>query len=190
MVLSKILFEAARPHRLFALFSLALASGMRRGEILALRWSDFDFEKSTVAVSRPLAYVDGVFLVKEPKSKRSRRTITLPRFSMEGTKEHRQAMLKDGNISAPVFCTRNGQYILNTNLTRRDFRPLIRKTNENLVSAARATGQEPELLPDVRFHDLRHTHATSLLASGHSIKAVSQRLGHADVKVALQSQTS
>jgi integrase len=179
---ARLFLETARPHRLFALFSLAIASGMRQGEMLALRWTDIDFDKSTVAVSRSLAYVDGGFLVKEPKSKGSRRTITLPRFAVEALREHRQSMLREGNISAPVFCTLNGQYILNTNLTRRVFKPLIRKTNENIIRSASTT----EALPDIRFHDLRHTHATSLLASGHSIKAVSQRLGHADIKVTLQ----
>jgi integrase len=68
---------------------------------------------------------------------------------------------------------------------RRDFKPIITRANDTARKAAKKTKSEPALLPDFRFHDLRHTHATQLLSRGNSIKAVSQRLGHADVKITL-----
>jgi integrase len=170
---SKRLLEAARPHRLYALFALALGSGMRQGEILGLQWGDIDFDKGTVSVVRSLSKVTGAFILKEPKSKHSRRTVTLPKFALDALHAHRARMLAEGNISAPVFCTSTGHFIYNTNLTRKVFRPMLKRAG----------------LPAVRFHDLRHSHATNLLAKGFSIKAVSQRLGHAKVEITLAVYT-
>jgi site-specific recombinase XerD len=90
---------------------------------------------------------------------------------------HRHAMLKEGNISGPVFCTKTGQYISNSNLTRQVFRPILKTVNQNASDA----------IPNIRFHDLRHTHAMTLLARGHSIKAVCHRLGHASIDITLKT---
>jgi integrase len=124
--------------------------------------------------------------LKEPKSKRSRRSIKLPRFVLTELQQHRQAMLKEGNITAPVFCTRTGQFIGKSNLIRQVFKPIIKRANVKAIEAAKKAEAEPARLPDIRFHDLRHTHATSLLAQGHSIKADSQRLGHASIELTLR----
>jgi integrase len=132
------------------------------------------------------AQVNGRFTLKEPKSKMSRRTITLPRFAIEALQQHRAAMLKEGNIGNPVFCTRTGQYIGKSNMIRQAFKPTLRAANAAAIESASENGTEPALLPRIRFHDLRHTRATTLLARGHSIKAVSQRLGHNDVKITLE----
>ena len=72
-------------------------------------------------------------------------------------------MLKEGNIAASVFCTRTGQFIRKSDVARQVLKPLLRKANETAVTLAEKTGSEPVLIPDVRFHDLRHTHATTLL---------------------------
>ena len=103
---TKLFLAAARERRLFALFALALGSGMRQGEILGLQWTDIDFDRSTVTVRRSLAQIKGQFLLKEPKSKQSRRSIKLPAFALDALRQHRAEMLKEGNIAAPVFCTR------------------------------------------------------------------------------------
>jgi integrase len=180
------LLEAARSHRLNALFALALGSGMRQGELLGLRWEDVDFGTGALLVRRSLAQVRGEFILKEPKSKRSRRMIRLPRFALNALMGHRQAMLKEGNIAAPVFCTKTGNFIAKSNFIRQVFKPLIKRANEMGVKEANDNGIELSLLPAIRFHDLRHTHATGLLARGYSIKAVSQRLGHASVELTLR----
>jgi integrase len=182
----KQLLEAARSTRLYALFALAVGSGMRQGEILGLQWSDIDFEKGMLSVQRSLAQLKGQMVLKEPKSKRSRRSIQLPQFVLVALQEHRQAMLKEGNIGASVFCTRTGQFIFKSNLIRQVFKPVLKRANEWAIKKGKANGTEPALLPSIRFHDLRHTHATSLLAQGHSIKAVSQRLGHASIELTLR----
>jgi integrase len=102
-------------------------------------------------------------------------------------KDHRAAMLAEGNISAPVFCTRSGQYIGKSNLIRQVHRPAVKRANENEAADAKKAGRQPDLLPaGFRFHDLRHSHATSLLSKGFSLKAVSQRLGHANVELTLR----
>lgn len=166
----KVFIEAAKKRRVGALFILAVGSGMRQGELFGLTWEDIDFEKNLVSVRRTLAEVKGAFTVKEPKSKRSKRTITLPPFVMEALREHRTKMLAEGHIKAPVFCAKTGQYQRKSNMLRQVFFPMLEKAG----------------LPRIRFHDLRHTHATLLLAAGESIKAVSRRLGHASIDITLK----
>jgi integrase len=179
--------EAAGHYRLKAIFLLATATGMRQGELLGLKWDDIDFESGKLTVQRTLARVKGKFILKEPKSKRSRRTIKLPRYALDALHEHRKAMLAEGNLSAPVvFCTRTGNYIAKSNFIRYTFKAALARANKQARMEAEKTESEPDLLPDIRFHDLRHTHATQLLAAGHSIKAVSQRLGHAGIELTLR----
>ena len=179
--------EAAKPHRHYAMFALALGSGMRQGELLALQWSDIDFERGTIEVKRSLSQVGKDFIVKEPKSKAGKRSILLPPFVLAALRDHRQAALKSGQITAPVFCTKTGTFTSKNNLVRQVFRPLISKANSEAVKMAKESNTEPDLIPvDIRFHDLRHTHASHLIATSHSIKAVSRRLGHADITITLK----
>jgi integrase len=172
--------------RLFALFALAVGSGMRQGELLGLQWEDIDFDIGVVSVQRSLAQLKGHFMLKEPKSKRSKRQIKVPKFVLIALQNHRQSMLKEGNITAPVFCTRTGQFIAKSNVIRRVFKPILNRANEKAQKEATEEGTEPSLIPDIRFHDLRHSHATNLLARCYSIKAVSQRLGHASIELTLR----
>jgi integrase len=184
---TRVFLAAACGRRLNALFVLAVASGLRQGELLGLQWPDVSFDNGTVTVARTLGTVGNQFILKEPKSKRSRRTINLPSFALAALQEHRRAMLGEGNIAAHVFCTKTGQPISKSNLTRQVFRPILKSANDNAVKVAKKLNAEPALLPDIRFHDLRHTHATTLLARGHSIKAVSHRLGHASIDITLKT---
>ena len=183
---TRAFLAASEGRRLHALFALALGSGMRQGELLGLQWSDIDFQSQKVAVARTLGTVKNKFILKEPKSKRSRRTITLPAFTISALQSHRAAMLSEGNIAAAVFCTRTGQHITKSNLTRQVFRPILKAANDAAMKLASKTGTHPALLPEIRFHDLRHTHATTLLARGNSVKAVSHRLGHASIEITLK----
>lgn len=164
------LLDAAKPRRLYPLIALAVATGMRQGELLGLKWQDFDLSDATVTVRRSLAQTKAGFMLKEPKTKASARTITLPAFAVDALIAHRAMMLAEGNIAAPVFCTRTGEHIEKGNLAAQVFRPI--------VAEAKLSG--------VRFHDLRHAHASQLLSAGESVKAVSQRLGHASAKMTLQ----
>jgi integrase len=163
---------SAEGRRLHALFALALGSGMRQGELLGLQWPDIDFDKGTVTVRRSLAQVISEFILKEPKSRSSKRMIRLPPFALDALLNHRRAMLAEGQDvrAGTVFVTKTGQYVGKSNLIRQVFKPILEKAG----------------VPVVRFHDLRHTHASVLLARGKSIKAVSRRLGHSNVAMTLR----
>lgn len=172
------LLETARPTRWYALYATALGTGLRQGELLGLQWADVDFDAGTVTVRRSLSQVGGKFTLKEPKSKTSRRTIALPGFVRAALVEHRKAAMSAGWIAGPVFCSTAGTHLSRGNLLRA-FAAMLKHARE---------GAEPhEAVPaGVRFHDLRHSHASCLIASGASIKAVSRRLGHADITVTLK----
>ncbi len=163
--------EAARNDRLHALYVLAVASGMRQGELFALDWSDVDFDASAVMVRRTLEEIQGKLRLKEPKTAQSRRRIELPKFALDALHDHRKQMLAEGHAGAPVFCDTDGGYWRKSNCTRRSFKPLMRCAE----------------LPSVRFHDLRHTCATLLLLAGENPKVVSERLGHASIEITLNT---
>lgn len=166
----KKLLASAKSRRLYALFALALGTGMRQGEMLAVGWDSIDFERGQLTVRQSLAEVQSKFILKEPKSKRSRRTIKLPAFVIEALREHQKAMEKEGHGSPFCFVTKNGSHIGKSNLTRQVFHPILKTAK----------------LKHVKFHALRHSHASALLQEGASIKAVSQRLGHSTVELTLR----
>jgi integrase len=166
----KVFLKAARRTRHYALFVLAVATGLRRGELLALHWPDVDFDAATVTVRRTLVMVGQEFVLKEPKTKASRRTIAVPAFALDALHEHRKKMVARGFADKAVFCNCRGGFIRGYNLLRNSFQPILARAG----------------LPKLRFHDLRHTHATGLLSRGLPIKAVSQRLGHSDVSITLR----
>lgn len=154
-----------------AFFSLMLASGMRPGEALGLKWSDVDFDKKRVIVSRSLTRKKGGgWELQEPKTNRSRRTIPLPPTVMEDLREHRR-LQKVVKINGFVFAADNGEPMNDKNIFRRHFKPLLKEAN----------------LPDIRLYDLRHTCATLLLAAGENPKVVSERLGHASITLTLDT---
>lgn len=172
----RVLITASRDRRLGALFVLAVSSGMRQGELLALEWTDFDFDAGTVSVKRSLVEVKKKdsgqrFITKEPKSRASRRTIKLSPFVVETMRRHQAAMLAEGNVASHVFCTKGGEYVQKSNMMRQIYLPMLKKAG----------------LPRVRFHDLRHTHVSLLLAAGESIKAISRRLGHGGIEITLKT---
>lgn len=165
---------------------MAIGTGLRQGELLALAWSDIDFDKGTVEVKRSLSQVKNEFILKEPKSRTSRRKVGLPLFVINALRDHRAVAFKMGLVSAPVFCTKHGTYLQRSNVLRQ-VRILVKHTNKFATKKANETNTQPDLIPaSLRFHDLRHTHASGLIAAGHSIKAVSRRLGHSDISMTLK----
>lgn len=163
-----------------AFFSLLLASGMRPGEALGLKWSDIDFKNKRVTVNRALVRTaGGGWKLEEPKTARSRRTIPLPASVMADLEEHKKNQAAEKLKAKPgtyndqgfVFAASNGEPMSDKNIFRRHFKPLL----------------EAAGLPDIRLYDLRHTCATLLLASGVNPKVVSERLGHASVTLTLDT---
>lgn len=172
--------EATRYSQWKALFSLLLASGMRPGEALGLKWTDIDFEKGRVHVQRALSRTKEGWRLEEPKTAQSRRSIPIPFNVLQDLKELKseQAQEKLQNKKNPkykdhglVFANNNGDPPDYRNIFNRHFKPLLKDAG----------------LPDIRLYDLRHVCATLLLSAGENPKIVSERLGHASVTLTLDT---
>jgi integrase len=169
-------FAVSDEHDLAALWRLALLTGMRRGELLGLMWEDLDLERGMLAVRRTLSRgKGGDWVLGQPKTQSGRRAIALPESCVSALRKHRARQnsqrLKLGELwqdSGFVFTGQLGQ-ALHVNVLVTHFKRLIRQSG----------------LPDLRFHDLRHTSATLLLAQGVHPKIVQERLGHADISMTL-----
>lgn len=170
------LLVAARGHSLEGLLTLAVTTGMRSGELLALKWQDINFDTDSLHIRRSMGYISGKgYLEFEPKTSRSRRKIVLPSFVCEALKQHRtrqlEARLKAGTRWQDhdlVFCNMYGGYLDPAHLRQR-FDKLLKDTG----------------LPDVRFHDLRHSAATILLSMGVPAKVVQEILGHSQISMTM-----
>jgi integrase len=173
---ARSLLEAAKGERLEALYVLALNTGMRQGEILALKWDDLDLEAGTLRVRRTLTKAGKVYATGEPKTRNSRRVIRLTAAAVEALRGHLSRQLEEmermGSLYRPgglVFATGAGTLINPSNLRNRSLKPLLE-----------VAGLRP-----VRFHDLRHTCATLLLSKNVNPKIVSEMLGHASISITL-----
>lgn len=174
---AKKLVAAAAKHRLGALFSVALASGLRLGEALALRWEDVDLAKGTLSVRRTLQRVNGELVFGEPKSARSIRSIYLPSLAVRALKRHRTRQ-KAERLKAGGAWRDSGLVFTSSIGTPLDDRNVRRAFNEVLKAAK---------LPPMRIHDLRHTCATLLLAQGENPRVVMETLGHSQVSLTLDT---
>lgn len=158
-------------HRLSAAYLLAASTGMRRGEILGLRWRDVDFVTGRVAVRQTITSVNYEIIVGEPKTSRGRRSIAIDSTTAKALRDHRKRQqserkamgegFKDQDL---VFCRPDGSPI------HPDY---FSQTFDRTVARVG--------LRRIRLHDLRHTHATLGLAAGVPAKVMSDRLGHATV---------
>ena len=156
--------------------NLALVGGLRLGEVAALEWRHVDFDGACVHVRQSARYIPRVGLItKEPKTASGRRDVTLPANVMELLRTHRREQaaqrLKVGSDwvdSGRVFCQWDGQ-------------PMHPSTPSKWWRKF----QERNGLPRIRFHDLRHTSATLLVAAGEDLKTVSARLGHSQVSTTM-----
>lgn len=160
------------------IFEFALLTGMRPEEYLAVQWGDISVERSTAAVRRALVRHKGNWEFREPKTSRSRRTIVLPNSLVRKLVIHKQKqsfrMAKAANLweaNDLVFCGEFGQPLHVPNLTYRYFRPILKHAN----------------LPHLRLYDLRHSHASLLLAAEENPKVVSERLGHSTIVLTLDT---
>jgi integrase len=173
---SRTLLEAARGDRLEALYVLALNTGMRQGELLALKWEDVDLERGVLRVRRTLTHANKAYVLGEPKTKNSRRTIRLTTGAVTALRAHLSRQLEEmervSSLYQPgglIFATETGTIINPSNLRNRSFKPLLKRAG----------------VPLIRFHDLRHTCATLLLSKDVNAKVVSEMLGHASISITL-----
>jgi integrase len=175
---AKALLEAASGDRLEALYVLAVHTGMREGELLGLKWEDVDLERGVLRLRRSLVREGGKTALGDLKTPKSRRSPRLTRAAAKALRGHLERQLKEmermGSLYQPgglVFATENGTLINPSNLRNRSFKPLLK--------CAR--------LPDICFHDLRHTCATLLLSQGTHPKLVQELLGHATIAMTLDT---
>src|SRR5262249_33496055 len=165
------LLDAIRHMHVYWPVLLALATGMRRGEILALRWKNVDLDRGTLRVMESLEQTQAGIRFKAPKTDRTR-AIPLPTFATAELsrlkRQQAEALLRLGvrqSGETLVCCREDGEPKQPRSLTH-EFAHLIGRTKE---------------LPRVRFHDLRHSHATQLLAGGVHPKIAQERLGHSTI---------
>lgn len=160
----KRLLNAVKGTWLYPPVMLSALLGLRRGEVLALRWSDIDFKNNILTVSYSALTLNGEFTLRELKTAKSYRSILLS----DTLSDYLYTLMSISN--SKYICTRYGQPI-SPNVLNKYFR----RTVYNLK------------IPYVRFHDLRHTNATLLLKKGIPAKIVSERLGHSSITITLDT---
>lgn len=184
----KTLINFLKGHKLQMLLEMALGTGMRQGELLALKWSDIDLENKTVSVNKSIKIVaiiskDGnrecKTVEQTPKTKNSIRTIPMPSKIVEKLKQYREDQEKErlenkdlyqnNNI---VFASNLGAYI-DSRYLNRQYANILKKTN----------------IPYKKFHFLRHTYCTRLFEAGIPIKTVQVLMGHGDIKTTMNIYT-
>ena len=159
------------------LVALGIATGLRRGELLALRWSDVDEATGTLTVSRALARAPGGgYEVAEPKSRRAHRTIALPALARDALRRQAEAQGRDREEAGTAWQDRSA-YIF-TDPVGRLWHP------ESVTSAWRALVRRTGI-GRLRLHDLRHTAATLSLSAGVPVRDVADMLGHSSPSITL-----
>jgi integrase len=170
------LMEQVGGHRLEGLLILAITTAMRRGELVALRWRDVHLQESYLQVRHSARYAARYGLqITEPKTEAGRRKTMLTPFLIEVLRQHRTHQEAERRAAGAawkehdlVFCRPDGTY-LNPNHPLLWLQRLLKKAG----------------LPKMRFHDLRHSAATLLLAMGVHIKVVQELLGHSNITTTL-----
>lgn len=172
----KLVMQACRDTVQYPMVAVAVGTGMRRGEMLALRWRDVDLDAAVVRVERSLEETKAGLRFKEPKTRQGRRNIALPASLVSDLRSHwrlqQELRLALGTgRSGPddlVFCTVDGKPKSPNNVTR-EWSRLVKAKN----------------FPKVSFHALRHTHVSQLIASGMDVLTISRRIGHASPSITL-----
>jgi len=173
----KAFLGAMQDERLCSLWHTIAMTGMRRGEAIGLRWSDVDLEGGRLSVRRALIPNGREVIVSEPKTVKGRRVIALDPGTVEVLKAQAARQLDEQKEwdeawveTGLVFTLENGA-ALDPESVSRYWRQAVKKA----------------MLPQIRLHDLRHTHATLALQAGIHPKVVSERLGHATISITLDT---
>jgi integrase len=155
---------ANQDDRLYALYVTALDTGARQGELFALEWENWTSESRELYICRSVEDHKGILREKESKTKACRRKVVVSPKTATVLAQHRERMAgeKEFHQSSLIFPNVDGQWLRCSNFHRDCFKPALKRAG----------------LPDIRFHDLRHTCATLLLLAGDSVNSIADRLGH------------
>jgi integrase len=170
--------EAAKETPYHCLFYLALFTGMRRSELLGLKWNDADLILGEVSVTRSLHHLrDGSIIFRSPKTAKGRRTVALPPSATLLLKEHwEKQKLERAMLGIPL----TDDDLVFSHL---DGKPLLPDTVTHAwINLVRRTG-----IKSIRLHDARHSHASLMLKQGIHPKIVQERLGHASIQITLDT---
>jgi len=159
------LLASLRGHKLYLPVLIAATTGMRRGEICGLRWCDIDLDAATLRVNRSMEQTRGRIAPKQPKSLKSRREVALAQVTVEALRVQKAEVLPQPE---DLVITRADGSPFPPDQLSAEFHHHSRRCGFN-----------------IRFHDLRHTHASHLLKDGVPVNVVSQRLGHAEPAITL-----
>ena len=174
---ARVFLNAAKDGKLEALYTVAVTLGLRMGEALGLRWQDIDLERRALTVNQTVERIgrghNSRLMMVEPKTSRSRRTLSLPGLATKAIRIHKIHQLENRLAAGPdwqdhglVFSTGRGTPIEPRNLYR-DFRRILKRAG----------------LPVMRFHDLRHSAASLMLAQGIPLRSIQEILGHSSIAI-------
>lgn len=171
----KELLKIAKSTKLYVPVFIASYTGMRRGEILGLTWDNVDLKNNVIKIEKTLSSTKNGIVFTEPKTETSKRNIAISKDISQILKKVQVEQLKNkmrlGNLyqnNNLVCCKDNGDFI-NPKSFSRDFHNLLKANNFKII----------------RFHDLRHTHASLLVKLGVHPKEISNRLGHSDIQITM-----
>lgn len=165
-------------------YHMALFCGLRRGELVALEWSDLDFKENSVSITKSTSSINGEIITKTTKTNSSIRKISVPASVMQLAKEYRKEQLEyrlsigskwEGNNY--IFIQWNGKQ-MHPDTPYKTFKKIIKRYNASVEN-------ESDKLPDIPLHGLRHTSATLLISQNVDVKTVSNRLGHAQTSTTM-----
>ena len=171
------LLAAVADHRLEALITVAVGLGLRQGEALGLRWEDVDFDAGVLSVRQTLERGGREPRFGEPKTARSRRTITMPGIVAAALRRHRTRQLKERLVVGARW--RDSGLVFTTTIGTAMDKSGLHKAFKGILHGAE--------LPDIRYHDLRHTAATLLLAQGVDPRTIMETLGHSQISLTLNT---
>ncbi|MHB1455078.1 MAG: site-specific integrase [Saccharofermentanales bacterium] len=165
---AKQLLEVAKNSEIFIPILLGITLGLRRGEVLALRWIDVDFANESVSVCRTSVKYHGKVIYTNPKTEESNRVIKAPSKLIEILVQEIAIQQIADSQNDRIICCKDG-LPLSQDVLNKHFKALLKSNN----------------FPDIRFHDLRHTNATIMLKNNIPAKIASERLGHSSIGITM-----
>ncbi|MDE6907928.1 MAG: site-specific integrase [Lachnospiraceae bacterium] len=168
-------------HKIF--FHLALFCGLRRGELVALTWSDFDFNRCTVSITKSTGLVDGKPFTKAPKNKTSVRTVSVPESVMLLVRNYQREQYRL-RLSLGSYWKGNNYVFIQAD-GKQMYPSTPYSVFKDVIHVHNQMASDAEQLPDIPLHGLRHTSATLLISQNVDIRTVSGRLGHAQTSTTM-----